>query len=206
MPPPKLCDPDGKYDINAYYLLSKRLSHKVGYLPALCTIDEALVQAQHDCPDDLQGWNYRMIALLMERLAENWARRGVLERADQLYGRAYALFVDVEASFTAHSGRQRVLMGWADLKVKMGDAPSAKELAYLEAGLTRWEHDQGAPSPWDLVRALEFQADIFERIGLADEAQALVKEAEELASNTNICRGYCKDRFRETHGGVREKR
>lgn len=147
---------------------------------ALCVIDAALVRSQDGNTSSLDR-HYRFnIAALMEMLADNWKEQGVLERADQLYGRAYVLF---QNTWEYNWATVWVLQDWALLKLDLGQPERAKELASLQTELARQAYlaDQSASSSRKrLVEALTVQASILEKLGLGSEAQAARDEAQAL--------------------------
>ncbi len=150
--------------------------------------------------------NYRIVAWLMEQLAENWEQHGAPKRADELYEQAYGLYGIVGVVEFDLLLRIRAARRWAMLKLRMGDNDRARELGYIQAELARWDYERGSPPSAKFVEALEFQADLLEKIGRSAEADAARKEAREMAAIPTACQGSCTSDYEGTYGGVREKR
>ena len=129
----------------------------------------------------------QLIAGLMRLLAANWKRQGDLNRAEQLYQGAYQLEENTPGEPAL--GRIAVLRDWADLKVQLGELQRAKELATLQTELARRPN---LPRPSSLlISSLEFQAAIFEKVGLLDEAGAARHEAAKLSAQLDSCEAPC---------------
>lgn len=196
LPVTKLCkSPAGPADWRVRTYLGNRLRGGPKYLASLCEIDAAIVQAQRDC--ELGSWhaNERMIEGLMRSLADSWKLYGAFERADQLYAQAFAS----RSAPGFMLWTTDILMGWADLKVRMGDAENARKLARQQTEIERQEYASGyaidsetcLPTPLGIVHALKFEAGILERLGFDGEAHALRQEMEELSPTPGTCEGVC---------------
>jgi hypothetical protein len=196
LPLTKLCKiPNSEVDWNTREYLDRRLRAHPTYLASLCEIDAAIVQAQHDCELGTRHQNERRLANLVISLADNWKQHGVYERADQLYAQAFALAaVEVFTSVITY-----ILERWADLKVRMGDAETARELARRHTEIERRKYDNGesidavscSPTTAGLTYALRAEANILERQGFDTEARALRQEIEELLPKPQPCESVC---------------
>lgn len=199
-------EPGKEIATSSYRFLSGQLHRTVHHISALCEIDDAVVQAQHDCTSDGIRANVLIIASLTRQLAENWERHEVLKRADQLYEKAYAIYGLRSATEYDLSLRMWVAQLWTRLKLRQGDHRGAKELAYIQTELARWKYDRGVSPNVHLVGAMELQAEVLDQIGEAAAAHAIRIEAEALAAMPTRCPGYCDLERDGTISGVREKR
>ena len=134
-----------------------------------------------------------LLGALMELLAGNWLEQGAVDRADQLYERAYALLRETWADNLATIN---VLHKWALLKLQSGQLDRARELADIEADLARQSYEKNKPwgdSPALLIASLNLQAEILEKFGLSSEAASKREEAASLAALPNTCLNGCKE-------------
>jgi hypothetical protein len=153
----------------------------------LCEIDEAIVQLECDGTSYQRSTDIMLVADLMQLLAFNWEQRGTLDRADQLYQKAYDLQGRTPANLAL--GKIATLQGWAILKVKLGQPERAKEFAKLQTELARNHYQPGDAGT--LIQALEFQGAIFEQVGSPAEASAVREEARRLSALAGQCQGIC---------------
>jgi hypothetical protein len=194
IPADRLCQEKGSgVDPVAYKLLLDIVTSGVSG-QALCAIDSSIVNTQHDCLSSNRGHDLEMLATLMHLLASSWREQRVLERADQLYRRAYEILKG--AGIEGANGPIRkttVLQAWAVLKLERGESQQAKELAELQASVARAEFEadesHGAATRIVLYNALRFQAVIYDSLGLAAEAEAARQEVKKLPPVALKCTG-----------------
>lgn len=188
----------GTVDTDKYHAIRDRLSARVKSPEALAQIDAAVVQAEHDCSSSRQSADSGLVVALMELLAGNWKEQGNFARADQLYGQAYAIVENLEKPTLDEMG---ILQDWANMKLAMGERQRAEELTRLRTAVARKEYESGkAPidfSTETLIDALQFQAAVFKKIGLASQARSAKQEAEKLSAEQKPCQGVCGEPTRE---------
>jgi hypothetical protein len=80
----------------------------------------------------------------------------------------------------------KVSGAWAAFEMERGELYRAKELADLHLAQARKSYDQSG-SPTDLAKALRLKAMILRRLGLDDEANAALEEAETLPARPDAC-------------------
>jgi hypothetical protein len=194
LPPPRLADwpacasavPSGGYTHEkgprwlhgiAFSVLQDLLQAGIENSAALCIIDAVLIRSQDVQPSPVAKSDYFVLGGLMELVADNWKRQGVLERADQLYGQSYLL---MQRTWPYNWATIWVLQDWAMLKLDLGQSERAKELASLQAALAREAYEESATAKRILAEALTLQANVLEKIGLANESQVVRAEAEAL--------------------------
>jgi hypothetical protein len=184
----KLCVPEtGWTDVDEYHRLRDRLEAGVNDDEELSRIDAELAEARHDCSI------VSTAADLMDSLAANWKKQGNPSRAEQLYREAYALLNDDPTDPILE--KMALLQDWASFEFAAGEANRAMDLAKLRTTEARKEYDSGKSSKEFssdvLIDALKFQARLFQKAGLADEADAARQEAEQLAAQQKPCSGLC---------------
>jgi len=179
--------PTGDIDLVASSVLKAVLRAGVSDLPALCEIDATLVRTQSQCRPPQSVLDRGNLAQLMQLVARNWMKRGTLERADELYWRAYDLVKGSGSEVpTAFPAEIAVLQEWALLKLERGDDQKAKELTIRQTEIARTgtqtpEFGHGSNTAF-LRQSLLFQARVFQYLGLA-EARASKEEADALSKN-----------------------
>jgi hypothetical protein len=184
----KLCVGEtGWTDVDEYHRLRDRLEAGVNDDDELSRIDAELAEARRDCSI------VSAAADLMDALAANWKKRGNPSRAEQLYQEAYALLNDDATDPILE--KMAILQDWASFEFAAGEAHRAIDLAKLRTAEARKEYDSGKSSKEFssdvLIDALRFQARLFQNAGLADEAEAARREAEQLAAQQKPCSGLC---------------
>jgi hypothetical protein len=187
-----ICSPTtGALNVAEHHSLRDRLEAGVAGPQELSRIETAVRQAQHDCSLAAHKVNVPTVAFLMRLLAINWEREGDPSRADQLFQEAYSTLGNAENGFLE---KLAVLNDWANLKLVSGEPQRAAELARLQTSEARREYEHGeskeALRP-SLISALEFQAALFEQIGLTDEAHSAEQEVKRLAAEQKPCQGLC---------------
>src|SRR5262249_41512359 len=115
-----LCPQHGDVETIAFQSLRDRLTSGVADFQRLCEIDTILVSSEPDCtPPDAAKLANSAFAALLRLLAWNWKEQGALERADQLYGRAYGILAGRPAGGILLTSA--VLQEWALLKLQKGE-------------------------------------------------------------------------------------
>lgn len=203
----KLCSSStGTIDDGAFHSLRDRLAAGVSRRDprpvgmdgpdSLPRIDAAVVQAEHDCLSAQYDIDNGLVAYLMQLVASNWWQQGNLARADQLYQEAYGI---LRGAGDGDLDKMALLRDWANFKLASGEPQRAEELAQLRTAEARklYGNDQSSDeiskyfASGLLVDALKFQAEVFEKIGLAGNARAAEQEAERLSAQQKPCQGLC---------------
>jgi hypothetical protein len=119
----------------------------------------------------------------MVSLADEWSRRGVTERAEQLFTQAYDKLSNPNAQFDM--SRHATLLAWTEFEVERNNLGRAYELAAQNTAGTRSLYEEW-PTYWSMLAdALEVEASVLERLNRMDEAQVMRGERAELLRAPN---------------------
>lgn len=185
--------PSRRIDDSAFRTLRSFLRSTVDDAQSLCQIDEAVVRSQYECSfveesGDTDIIDQLTLAEFMRLLAHQWQRHGKLERANQLFGRAYTIQVSTGTGLLSQIA---VLQGWANLKVIVEEPERAKELAARQTTIAKQLYESGESWVSQLVDSLRFEATLLERLGAEVEAQVARLRAEALEALPSSCEGLC---------------
>jgi tetratricopeptide (TPR) repeat protein len=188
----KLCSQEtASVEVDEFHRLRDRLAAGVNDKEELSRLDAAVVQARHDCSLTPHNGHALVVTDLMGLLAANWKQQGNLGRADQLYQEAYEILHETDNPIP----EMGILQDWANLKLAAGEPQRAIEITKLRTTEARKEYETGRSakevSSIELIAALKFQAMVFDKVGLADEAHAAKQEADQLSAQQKPCFGLC---------------
>lgn len=186
-PPPNLClQLERQSKTPMLWVIRDLLGHEIIHAGSICVVDAAVVELDRDCAS--KGYNkkykYSDLNSVMVLLARRWAQRGVLERSDQWFERAYSLasIDDDPKGFLEIN----VLRKWTLIKLQQGDLKRAHELAERHTATARAVIARFPVFMGLLVEARQLEAEILDQIGRTEEAMAARHEAEVL-SRIPIC-------------------
>jgi hypothetical protein len=177
----------GPIDVDEFHRLRDRLDARVRDNEELSRMEAEVADAvRHDCRDP------GIAADLMRGVAWNWKVQGDLVRADQLYRQAYAIY---DLAPDDRLGKEALLQEWAELKLAAGESDQAINLAKLRTTLARKHASDDASfddhASTTLIAALNFQAYVLDKAGLADQARTAKQEADQLWAQLKPCPTPC---------------
>jgi hypothetical protein len=106
-------------DQSAERALRELLHQDISEKFSLCAIDAAIAKSQRECPGENGGAAADNLAQLMVSLADKWSRRGVTERAEQLFAQAYDKLSNSNVQFDI--GRHATLLAWTEFEMERND-------------------------------------------------------------------------------------